>query len=99
MRFFRNLCLLFSTVLITSTAWTKATTSLTGSETVTVSVEAEATKINTTDATFSVLLELNDALIRLNGKLERVSLRDITLVPRTSIIPQRTTDIKPTNTK
>ena len=69
----------------------------TGSET--VSVEGEATKINTTDATFSVLLELNDALIRLNEKLERVSLRDLTLVPRTSVIPQRTTDIKPTITK
>ena len=179
MHFFRNLCLLFSTVLITSTAWTQATTSLrgtvsdaqagviggaalqlvgeqtgfkrsmlsneagtyqfvqvppgacilvaekprfavvtqtgvsrlvntpatldvkrevaTGSET--VSVEGEATKINTTDATFSVLLELNDALIRLNEKLERISLRDLTLVPRTSVIPQRTTDIKPTISK
>jgi hydroxyacylglutathione hydrolase len=29
-----------------------------------------------------VLLELNDALIKLNGKLEKVALRDITLSPR-----------------
>ena len=51
------------------------------------------------DLSGDVLLELNDALVRLNGKLERVSLRDVTLVPRTTVIPQRTTDIKPTITK
>jgi len=36
------------------------------------------------DLSRAVLIELNDALLKLDGKLERVSLRDVTLVPRTT---------------
>jgi hydroxyacylglutathione hydrolase len=40
------------------------------------------------DLSRAVLIELNNALLKLNGKIERVSLRDVTVVPRATAARQ-----------